>query len=76
MANPGAGQIKRVPVSVGLINGFRAVVPPLVCALMVVYGPLTLWTVQQEARANYGLERSLHGEGQYLAQITGQEWPK
>ena len=69
-------RVKRVPVSVGLINGFRTVMPPLVCGLMLVYGGLVLWTVQQEARANYGLERSLHGEGQYLAQITGQEWPK
>lgn len=49
--------------------------PPLVCALMLVYGGLTLWTVQQEARANYGSERSLHGEGQYLAEVTGQAWP-
>ena len=69
-------RVKRVPVSVGLVNGFRAVMPPLVCALMLIYGGLVLWTVQQEARANYGLERSLHGEGQYLAQLTGQEWPK
>ena len=69
-------RVKRVPVSVGLVNGFRAVMPPLVCGLMLVYGGLVLWTVQQEARANYGLERSLHGEGQYLAQLTGQEWPK
>ena len=69
-------RVKRVPVSVGLVNGFRVVMPPLVCALMLVYGGLTLWTVRQEARANYGLERSLHGEGQYLAEITGQAWPK
>ncbi len=48
----------------------------LVCGLMLVYGGLTLWTVQQEARANDGLERSLHGEGQYLAQLSGQVWPK
>ena len=69
-------RVKRVPVSVGLVNGFRAVMPPLVCCLMLVYGGLALWTVRQEARANYGLERSLHGEGQYLAEITGQAWPK
>ena len=69
-------RVKRVPVSVGLVNGFRSVMPPLVCALMLVYGGLTLWTVKQEARANYGLARSLHGEGQYLAEMTGQAWPK
>ncbi len=69
-------RVKRVPVSAGLAGGFRAVMPPLVCGMMLVYGGLVLWTVQQEARANYGLERSLHGEGQYLAQTTGQAWPK
>lgn len=71
-----AALVKRVPFSVKAVESFRAVMPPLVCALMLVYGGLVLWTVQQEARANYGLERSLHGEGQYLAQITGQAWPK
>lgn len=69
-------RVKRVPVSAGLVFGFRAVMPPLVLGLMLVYGGLTLWTVQQEARANYGLERSLHGEGQYLAQLTGEAWPQ
>lgn len=69
-------RVKRVPVSVGLVFGFRAVMPPLVFALMLAYGGLTVWTAQQEARANYGLERSLHGEGQYLAEVTGQAWPQ
>jgi MFS family permease len=70
-----AALVKHVPFSVKIVENFRAIMPPLVCALMLVYGGLTLWTVQQEARANYGLERSLHGEGQYLAQMTGQAWP-
>ncbi|MGI4787587.1 MAG: hypothetical protein ACRYFS_01910 [Janthinobacterium lividum] len=69
-------RVKRVPVSVGLVSGFRTLMPPLVFGLMLVYGGLILWTVRQEARANYGMERSLHGEGQYLAQITGETWPK
>ncbi len=70
------GLVKHVPFSVKAVENFRAVMPPLVCALMLAYGGLTLWTVQQEAQANYGLERSLHGEGQYLAQLTGQAWPR
>ena len=69
-------RVKRVPVSVGLVGGFRTVMPPLVFGLMLVYGGLVLWTVRQEARVNYGLERSLHGEGQYLAQMTGETWPR
>jgi hypothetical protein len=69
-------RVKRVPVSVGLVTGFRNAMPALVCALMLVYGGLVLWTVRQEARANYGLERSLHGEGQYLAQRIGAQWPQ
>ncbi len=71
-----AGLVKHVPFSVKAVENFRAVMPPLICVLMLLYGGLTLWTVQQEARANYGLERSLHGEGQYLAQTAGLAWPK
>ena len=71
-----AALVKHVLVSVKVVESFRAIMPPLVFALMLVYGGLTLWTIRQEARANYGLERSLHGEGQYLAQVTGQAWPK
>ena len=67
--------VKHVPFSVKAIESLRAVMPPLVFGLMLIYGGLTLWTVRQEARANYGLERSLHGEGQYLAQMTGETWP-
>lgn len=68
-------RVKRVPVSAGLVTGFCAVMPPLVFVLVAVYGGLVLWTVRQEVRINYGLERSLHGEGQYLAQLTRQSWP-
>ena len=70
-----AARVKRVPASVGLVAGFRAWTPPLLCALAVLYGGLTLWTVRQEGTVNHGLERSLHGEGQYLAQLTGRSWP-
>lgn len=68
-------RVKRVPASAGLVGGFRAWTPPLACALAVLYGGLTLWTARQESAVNYGLERSLHGEGQYLAELTGKPWP-
>ena len=71
-----AALVKHVPFSVKAVENFRAVMPPLVFGLMLVYGGLTLWTVQQEARANSGLEQSLHGEGQHLAQTAGLTWPK
>ena len=70
-----AARVKRVPVSSGLVGGFRLWVPPLVCLLAALYGGLTLWTVRQEDAVNYGLTRSLHGEGQYLAELSGEPWP-
>jgi hypothetical protein len=70
-----AARVRRVPASVGLMEGFRAWTPPLFCALAILYGGLTLWTVRQESAVNYGLERSLHGEGSYLADLTGKPWP-
>ena len=68
-------RVKRVPASAGLVTGFTSIMPPLVFGLMLVYGGLTLWTVRQEARVSQRLEQSLHGEGQYLAQMTGETWP-
>ena len=69
-------RVRRVPVSVGLIGGFRQTGAVLVPLLVLLYGVLAVVTVRQEARLNYGLERSLHGEGQYLAQLTGETWPE
>ncbi len=68
-------RVRHVPVSVGLIGGFRQTGAMLVPLLVLLYGLLTVITVRQEARLNYGLERSLYGEGQYLAQLTGEKWP-
>ncbi len=70
-----ASRVRRVPVSTGLVRGFCAAVPPIFCGLIFLYGGLLLWTARQETAANYALVRSLHGEGQYLAQLTGQKWP-
>lgn len=70
-----AARIQRAPASAVLVTGFRAWTPQLACVLAILYGGLTLWTVRQESAVNYGLERSLHGEGQYLAQLTGKPWP-
>lgn len=70
-----AARVKRVPASVGLVEGFRDWAPLLLFALTILYGSLTLWTVRQEDAVNYGLTRSLHGEGQYLAELTGKPWP-
>lgn len=67
--------VKRLPLSVGLVEGFRDVAPPLGCALALLYGGLTLWTVHEESAVNRGLERAVHGEGQALAAQEGKTWP-
>ena len=67
--------VKRIPASVGLVLGLRSVMPPLVCVLVLVYGGLTVWAARQESQINRGTERSLQGEGQYVAQLIGQPWP-
>ena len=68
-------KLRRLPQSVGLVEGFRDAAPPLACALALLYGGLTLWTVHQENAVNSGLARSLRGEGQALAAQTGKPWP-
>ena len=69
-------RVRDVPVSIGLVGGFRRTGAVLVPLLVLLYGVLAVVTVRQEARLNYGLERSLHGEGQYVAQLTGETWPE
>ena len=66
---------RRVPLSVGLVRGFCAAALPTFCVLALAYGGLLLWTARQESTANYALMQSLQGEGQYIAQLTGQTWP-
>ncbi len=34
-----------------------------------------MWTARQEAQVNSGLERSLHDEAQYQAELNGRTWP-
>lgn len=68
-------RVKRLPFSVGLVEGFRTAAPPLACALALLFGGLALWTAQQEGTVNARLERSLRGEGQALAAQTGKTWP-
>ena len=67
--------VKHLPLSVGLVEGFRAAAPPLACAFALLYGGLTVWTAHQEGTVNAGLERALHGEAQALAAQEGKPWP-
>ena len=67
--------VKHLPLSVGLVEGFRDTMPPTACILAILYCGLTLWTVHQENVINSGLEQSLHGEGQALAAHAGKPWP-
>ena len=66
---------KRLPLSVGIVEGFRDTAPRFACVLALLYCGLTLWTVHQESAVNRGLEQALHGEGQALAAQLGKPWP-
>ncbi len=70
-----AARVKRVPASVGVVQGFRLGTPLVLCLLAVGYGGLTLWMVRQENALNAALTQSLHGEGQYAAQLMDKTWP-
>jgi hypothetical protein len=43
--------------------------------LAVVYAPLLVVTAGQEQTMKEGLERTLKGEGRYLAELQGKAWP-
>jgi hypothetical protein len=65
----------RVPLSVGLARGFRGLMVPVTALLFLAYGGMLLFTVRAEAAVQYGLERTLENEGQYMADLSGKLWP-
>lgn len=41
----------------------------------LVFAGLSFYTARQEARVSQGLDRTLNGEGKYLAELLGKSWP-
>lgn len=70
-----AACVRRVPVSVGLVRGFRAAALPATCVLLLVYGGLLLGTARQERVVNDQVWHSSHDEGRHLAAQAGLPWP-
>ena len=64
----------RVPLAVGLARGFRGLVVPVAAILFLVYGGMLLFTMRSEAAVQYGLERMVDNEGQYVAELSGKQW--
>lgn len=70
-----AGRARRVPVSVALVEGFRAGALPVACVLVVVYGAFALATLRQERVMDNGLRQMIRHEGRYYASLAGMPWP-
>jgi hypothetical protein len=66
----------RVPLSVGIARGFRGLMVPMVASLFLLYGGLMLGTVRAEAALQYGLDRTIENERQYISDFTGKLWPR
>ncbi len=65
----------RVPLSVGLARAFRGLAAPLAAVLLLAYGGMMLGTIRAEATVQYGLERTVENEGQYIADLIGKLSP-
>lgn len=65
----------KLPVSVGLVRGFRGALLPTLCALTLAYGGVVIGTARVEARAVRVMEQVVRHEGRYLAQWAGRQWP-
>jgi hypothetical protein len=70
-----ASRVLRVPLSAGLVRGFRGAAIPVACLVLLVYGGAVLTTAHYEARLSYSLRRTQDHEGRYLAEVAGEEWP-
>ncbi|HLK55615.1 MAG TPA: hypothetical protein VKU00_03575 [Chthonomonadaceae bacterium] len=65
----------RVPLSVGLVRGFRGMAVPIACALLLLYSGLVIVTLRQENQVEAGMRGSMQHEGRYMAELTGKTWP-
>lgn len=70
-----AGRVRRVPVSVALVRGFRGAGVTLACLLLIGYGALVLGTLRQERAADDGLRQMVQHEGRYYATLASRPWP-
>ena len=66
---------RRIPVLVGLVQGFRTAALPLACLLLLVWGGILLGTVRQEGVVKAQVWHTVHDQGPYLAAQAGQTWP-
>lgn len=71
-----AGRVRRVPVSVTLVRGFRGAGVTLACLLLIGYGALVLGTLRQERAADDNLQQMVQHEGRYYAKLAGRSWPE
>ncbi len=69
-------RIARVPLSIGMARGLRGLMVPVAAILFLVYGGMLLCTIRAEAAVEYGIQRTLENQGQYLAALSGKQWPR
>lgn len=69
------GRVRRVPVSVALVYGYRTKAVPAACLLVVLYGALALGTLRQERQMEDALHQIVQNECLYYASLAGQPWP-
>ncbi len=69
-------RVCRIPLSVGLARGFRGLMVPLAAILCLIYGGMLVFTIRAEAAVQYSLERTLDNEAQYIADMSGKQWPR
>jgi hypothetical protein len=68
--------ICRVPVSTGVMRGFKGLGIPAACLLFLAYAVTLPMTLRQENRTKQHLQQMLQHEGRYLAELTGRTWPE
>lgn len=66
---------RKVPVSVGIVRGFKRLSLPLASLLLIAYAFMVIYTLGVETEMNKSLQESTHHEGRYLSRLIGEEWP-
>jgi hypothetical protein len=68
-------RVRKAPLIPGIFHGYASLALPVVCALLLVYGGITVKTTRMGVAINSNLEKMVQHEGRFYAGLAGRPWP-
>lgn len=67
---------RKAPFVTGMLHGYASLALPVVCALLLVYGAITVKTTRMGVAINGNLEKMVQHEGRFYADLAHKPWPE